>query len=236
MFGKVVVDDQRMFAVIPEVLADGGAGKWRQVLHGCCIARGGCHHDAVFHRVVFFECLNDAGHSGTFLADGDIDAKDVEALLVDDRIDSNGGLAGLPVADDQLTLSSADGDHGVDGFDARLQRLAHRLPCIHPGRDNLDAGRKRRLDRPFAIDRLPDCIYHTTDQGFADRNLRNTSRALDRIAFLHPNVIAHEYGADIIFFKVQRDSIEAAGELKHFTGHGSVKAIDLGNPVSDLND
>src|SRR3546814_3363334 len=47
--------------------------------------------------------------------------------LVDDRVDGDGGLAGLPVADDQLALAAADGGHGVDGLDAGLQRLVHRL-------------------------------------------------------------------------------------------------------------
>ena len=62
MLGEVVIDDQRMFAVIPEVLADGCTGEGRQVLHGRRIARGGRHHDAVFHRVVLFKRLDDACH------------------------------------------------------------------------------------------------------------------------------------------------------------------------------
>ena len=39
----------------------------------------------------------------------------------------DGGLAGLPVADDQLALAAADGGHGVDGLDAGLHRLLDRL-------------------------------------------------------------------------------------------------------------
>jgi hypothetical protein len=30
--------------------------------------------------------------------------------------DGNGGLAGLLVVDDEFTLATADGDHGVDGL------------------------------------------------------------------------------------------------------------------------
>ena len=36
--------------------------------------------------------------------------------LVDDRIDGNGSLAGLTVADDQLALATTDGNHGVNDF------------------------------------------------------------------------------------------------------------------------
>src|SRR6185295_15851520 len=136
------------------------------------------------------------------LADGDIDTKDVEALLIDNGIDGIGGLAGLPVADDQLTLSAADGDHGVDGLDARLQGFAHRLACIQPRRHNFNPRRELRFDRALAIDGLADCVDYTPDERFSHRNLCNASRALDRIAFLHPDVITHEHGTDIVFFKI----------------------------------
>jgi hypothetical protein len=48
------------------------------------------------------------------------------SLLVDDRVDRDGGLAGLAVADDELALAAADRDHGVDGLDAGLHRLVAR--------------------------------------------------------------------------------------------------------------
>ena len=47
--------------------------------------------------------------------------------LVDDRVDRDRGLAGLPVTDDQLALATADRRHRVDRLDAGLQRLLHRL-------------------------------------------------------------------------------------------------------------
>ena len=48
------------------------------------------------------------------------------AALVEDSVDGDGGLTGLTVADDELTLTTADRDHGVDGQQASLNRLAHR--------------------------------------------------------------------------------------------------------------
>ena len=61
------------------------------------------------------------------LADGDVEAENALALLVDDRVDRDGGLAGLAVADDELALTAADRDHRVDGLDAGLERLLDRL-------------------------------------------------------------------------------------------------------------
>ena len=62
------------------------------------------------------------------MADGDVDAVEffgfvfgvdfVPGLLVEDRVEGDGGFAGLTVANDEFSLASADGDHGVDGFEA----------------------------------------------------------------------------------------------------------------------
>ena len=96
------------------------------------------HHDGVIHGAVVFERLHHLRDRRALLADGDIDADHVAALLVDDGVESDGGLAGLAVADDQLALAAADGDHGVDGLDAGLQRLFHGLAVDHAGRQALD--------------------------------------------------------------------------------------------------
>ena len=40
-------------------------------------------------------------------------------LLVEDGVDGDGRLAGLAVADDQLSLTTADGNEAVDGLQSR---------------------------------------------------------------------------------------------------------------------
>ena len=148
LLGKVVIHDEGMTARVAEVLADGGAGERRIVLqggrvrggggdddgvvHGGRIRGGGGHDDGVVHRAVVAEGLDDAGYGGALLADGHIDAVDRIPFqeivpLVDDGVDRQGSLAGLAVADDELTLAAADRNHRVDGLEARLQRLVHGL-------------------------------------------------------------------------------------------------------------
>ncbi len=61
-------------------------------------------------------------------------------FLVDDRVNRQGGFAGLAVANDQFALSASDRDHGINGFDTGLDRV-----CPHPaGRSR--QGRSVRLD------------------------------------------------------------------------------------------
>ena len=83
----------------------------------------------VLHGVGVGETLDNLGDGGSLLSDGDVDAVEllllvsglVEALLVDDGVDGDGGLAGLTIADDQLTLATTDGHQRVDGLDASLK-------------------------------------------------------------------------------------------------------------------
>ena len=90
---------------------------------------------------------------------------DALALLVDDRVERDGGLAGLAVADDQLALAAADRDHGVDALMPGLERLA----CT--GWRSTTPGAMRSIgrglgggDRALAVDRLAERVDHAADQ------------------------------------------------------------------------
>src|SRR5205814_9532267 len=106
------------------------------------------------------------------------------ALLVDDRIQGDRGLARLAVADDELALAAADRHHRVDRLDARLQRLDDRLALDHARGLELDVAERVRADRTLAVDRRADRVDDTADHGFADRHRRDAIRALDPVAFL----------------------------------------------------
>ena len=51
----------------------------------------------------------------------------VETLLIDNGINGDGSLTCLTVANDQLTLSTTDRNHRVDGLQSSLQRLLNGL-------------------------------------------------------------------------------------------------------------
>ena len=101
-------------ATVAEVLADGGSGKGSIVLHGGRVGGGSADDDGIRQRTMFLEVLHQCGYCRGLLADGYIDAIDgfaclVEATLIDNGIDSDGGLSSLTVADDKLTLATAIG-------------------------------------------------------------------------------------------------------------------------------
>src|SRR5205823_13028239 len=105
-----------------EELAHGASREGRDVLERRRI-RGPRDNDrGVFHGAVLLERRDDLGNARFLLSDRDVDAEEVEPLLVDDRVDRDRALAGLTIADDQLALSATDREHRIDRLDARLHR------------------------------------------------------------------------------------------------------------------
>ena len=152
LLGQVVEDDQDVLAGVHPVLADGRPGVGRHVLVAGRIRGRSVHDRGVGHRAGLVQHTSQRGYGRALLTDGDVDAADllfrIATLpgrpLVDDRVDGNGGFAGLAVADDQLPLTPADRDHGVDGLDAGLQRLADLLAIHHARRLELKRTPARR--------------------------------------------------------------------------------------------
>src|SRR5688572_3144863 len=132
---QVVEDDQDVLALVHPVLADGRAGVRGEVLEAGRVGRRGRDDRRVLERTGLLQRAAHGRDGGALLADGDVDAADLlvhvarapVVALVDDRVDGQGGLARLAVADDQLTLTTADRGHGVDGLVAGLHRLVDRL-------------------------------------------------------------------------------------------------------------
>ena len=195
--------------------------------------------DGVFERARVAQLLDHRGHGRALLPDGDVDADDAGALLVDDGVDRDGGLPGAAVADDQLALAAADGDHGVDGLDAGLERLLDRLPDDDAGRHHLDLAGGRRLDRPPAVHRAAERVDHAAQHGGAGGHLEQPARPADLVALLQLEVVAEDRRTDVVLLQVEHQPRHGlAGflrrELEHLARHRRLKAVDAGDAVADL--
>jgi hypothetical protein len=116
---QVVVDNQSVHSVVSEVLSDGASRVGSQELKRSCIRCSGSNNDGVSKSTVVFKDLHNVGHSGPLLSNGDVNAVESlgsitsslkERLLVEDGVNSNGRLASLSISDDQLTLTSSNGN------------------------------------------------------------------------------------------------------------------------------
>src|SRR5438046_857901 len=182
------------------------------------------------------ENLDHLRHGRALLPDRDVEAVHVLALLVEDRVHADRGLAGPAVADDQLALAAPDRDHRVDGLEPGLERLLHR-PAVHDARGiPLDRPELLGVDRALAVHRLAERVDDAARQGLADRHLGDPVRALDDVAFLDELVVAEEHRADLVLLEVEDHPDDVAGELEQLTRHRLLEPVDAGDAVADLDD
>ena len=211
-------------------------------MHRRGVGRGRRDHDRVLHRAVLFQRADELGDRRALLPNRNIDAielpalivPDIGALLVEDRVDDHRGLAGLPVADDELALPSADRDQGVDRLETRLHRFVHRLARDDPRRLHIDAAALGRVDRPLAVDRVAEAIHDSAKQRVTDRHVHDRARAGNRVALADRAVLAEDHDADIVGFEIERHAPDTGvRKLDHLAGHHVLQAIDAGDTVAD---
>src|SRR6266545_1216161 len=244
LLGQVVEDDQHVLAGVHPVLADRRAGVGRQVLEAGRVGRGRGDDRRVLQRAVLLQRALDRRDGGGLLTDRHVDATDLllrvagapVVPLVDDRVDGDRGLAGLAVADDQLTLTPADRRHGVDRLDARLQRLLDALAGHHVRRQELQLPELLVLDVAQPVDRLAERVDHPAEERVPDRYRQHPAGALDPLALLDTGGVAEHHDADLAHIEVQRDTEGAVVELQQLVGHRRGQPLDVGDAVTRVGD
>ena len=227
---------QRVLPVVEEVLAHRAAGERRHPLDRRGLLGGRGDDDRVLHRARVAQPLDDLRDRRALLADRDVDADDVAAALVQDRVDRDRGLARRAVADDELALAAADRDHRVDRLEARLQRLLHRLALDDAGRLELERAALGRLDRAEPVERVAERVDDAAEQALADRDAHDLARAAHGLALLHVLPLAEERRADVVLLEVERDAGDAVLELEPLERDAVLEAVDAGDAVADLED
>ena len=236
MLGQVVIDAERVLAVVEEVLAHRAARVRSDELdRGGLVGRSG-DDDGVVHRAGVFEHLLELDDGRHALADRHVDADDVRVLVVDDRVDRDRGLAGLAVADDQLALAAADRDHAVDRLEPRLKRLDDRLALDDAGSLELGGARLGRVDLALVVKRAPERVDHAAEELLADGDLEELAGALDLVALDDLVPLAEEHGADVVLLEVEGEARHVMGQLEHLERHAVLEAMDASDAVCDLKD
>ena len=232
VLGQVIIHTQHILALGQEIFAHGTACIGGNILQGCQLGGGCGYHNGIAHGTCLFQGFHHVCHSGALLPDGNVDADHVLVMLIDDGVQGNGGLAGLPVADNQLTLSSADGDHGINGLDACLQGLVYGLSCNNAGSHLLHRSGFISQNGALAVNGLSQGIDHSAQQFLPYGNGYDPAGTLDRSTFLDVPIRAEHNGTYKILFQVQRHTLHAAFKLQQLTGHTLVQAVNGGDAVA----
>ena len=236
MLGQIVDDDQRVLAVIPEILGDRETRERRDPLQSGRGRRRGDDKDAALGGAVLLHRFDDPPHRGRALADRHIDADDVRVLLIDDRIDADCRLAGGPVTDDQLALAAPDREQGVDHQNARIHRLGHEIAIDNGGRRALDRHLRFGLYRLVTVERPAERIDDAAEQSWSDRDPDDLAGPGHPRSRLDGLAVIEQDGADRVGIEGQRKPHSPAVEAQKLVEAGVRQAGDESDPVADAFD
>ena len=212
-----------VLAVVSEPLAHGTPREGCEVLKRRSLGRGSRNHDRIFECVILLEGLHKLCNRRSLLADGNVDTVEllifvlavVPSLLVEDRVKGDGRLAGLTVTDDELTLATANGHHGVNGLQASLHGLVHGAPGENTGSLKGGATTLRGLDRTLAVDRVSEGIDDTAKELGANGHVHDLARAFHGVTLLDETIVTEDGNTDVVGFQVKTHAANAGGEFHH---------------------
>lgn len=172
LLGQIVVDDDGVAAVVTEPLTHGTTSEGSDVLQGGGLGGGSSNNNGVLHGVVLLKGLDELSDSGTLLTNGNVDTVEllgllagvVPTLLVEHGVESDGSLTGLTVTNDQLTLTTANGHHGVDTLHTSLHGLVDGLTGKNTGGLELSTALLRGVDGTLAVNGVTKSVDDTAEQ------------------------------------------------------------------------
>ena len=221
-----------------DVLASVLNKRWRMLSIRTGLRRGCGNDDAVLHGIVLLKRLHKLRNGRSLLADGDVDAVKlktlvgafVPSLLIQHGVESDGSLASLTIADDKLTLSTANRHHGVDGLETGLHWLVDRAARQDTWSLHLGTALLGGLDWALSVDWISKSVDDTTEHSFADWNIdlscvldmfrhvfgvgetHNLSSTLDGLAFLDQSIGTEQHNTDLTGFEVHAHALDARCE------------------------
>src|SRR5690606_28517052 len=137
VFTKIVVNDQRVLTVVAEILSHAGSGIRRKILQWRRIRGASRNNNSLFHHAFTLEALYQTSNLTHLLTDGNVDVDNAGVLLVlvDHRVDCDGGFTSLAVADDKFALATANRDHRIDGNNSGHHWFVNVLALQHTRSD-----------------------------------------------------------------------------------------------------
>lgn len=212
--------------------------EWGNVLQRGGLGGSSGNNDGVLHGVVLLERLDELGNGGSLLADGDVDTVEllglvvgvVPSLLVEDGIETNGSLAGLTVTNDELTLATADGNHGVDGLETSLYGLVDGLSGQNARGLQLGTALLLGVEGALAVNGVTESVDDTAEQLRTNGNIDlramlvlhggqtmlgksyNLASSLDGLTLPDRSVGTEQHDTDLASLEVHAHALDARGE------------------------
>ncbi len=125
---------------------------------------------------------------------------------------------------------------GVDGLEAGLHGLVHRLARDNTGSLELDSLSLVGDDGTLTVDGLTESIDDAAKHAGANWHVDDGTGSLDNISFLNFSIVTKHDNTNVVGFEVKGHTLDAGVELHHLTGLDLGETEDTGNTVTDGDD
>mmetsp|Transcript_2781 Transcript_2781/g.4206 ORF Transcript_2781/g.4206 Transcript_2781/m.4206 type:complete len:523 (+) Transcript_2781:251-1819(+) len=234
LLGKIVVKDYGVLSVVTEVLSHGGSGVGGKKLKRSRVGSGGSNNDAVVHGLLLIKLSYELSNGGSLLSNSDVDTGKglLLGLLVNNGINGDGSLSSLTISNNQLTLSTSNGDQGINGLESGKHRLGNGLPGNDTGGLYLSTGACAVVKGSSSIDGLTNSVNNTSKKLGSNGNVYDGSGTLDSVSLQNITIISEDNHSYVILLKVEGHTTKSAGEDNHFSGLYVGKTVNTGDTIS----
>ena len=243
LLGKVIVDDDGVAAVVTEPLTHGTTSEGSKVLQRSSLGSSSSNDNGVLHGVVLLKGLDELSNGGTLLTDSNVDTVEllalvgsvVPTLLVQHGIKGDSGLTSLTVTNDQLTLTTANRNHGVDTLQTSLDGLVDGTTGQDTRGLELSTALGLGVEGALAVDWVTQSVDDTAEKLRTDGDINlvssvsifsishhltsktthNLSGTLDGLTLLDETVGTEKHNTDLAGFQVHAHALDARGEPDH---------------------
>lgn len=144
-------------------------------------------------------------------------------------------MAVLPVcrvADDQLPLSPSDGEHGIDGEQARLHRRVYRLAVNDAGGRGLNEQIALRRNVALPVNGHTQRVHHPAQKAVPYRDTGGLTCAADDAAGFNGLTAAEQDAAYTIRPQILYHALHTGGKLQNFSVGRVLQSADGGDLVT----
>mmetsp|Transcript_14101 Transcript_14101/g.21184 ORF Transcript_14101/g.21184 Transcript_14101/m.21184 type:complete len:284 (+) Transcript_14101:923-1774(+) len=223
-----------MLAIVTEVFSHGGTSVRGQELKRSRVGSGSGNDDAVVHGTLIIKLSDKLCNGGSLLSNTNVNTGEgvLLGLLVNDGINSNGSLTSLTITNNQLTLTTSNGDKGIHSLKPGKHRLGHRLTRDNSGGLHLSTRALAVIQTGTPINGLTNTINNTSQKLRSDGNIDNGTGTLDGVSLKNITIVTENHNSHIVLFQVKSHPAKTAGEHNHLSGLDIGKSVNTGNTIS----
>ena len=181
---------------------------------------------------MFLQSRYDLSYCGSFLSDCNIDTDYIFAFLVQNGIQCNGSLTCLSVTDDQLTLATADREHGVNGKNTCFQRNCYRFSLNDPRCRILYRTIPVCLNLAFTIDRCSQSIYNPSDKSVTYRHTCLFLGSCHLCSFFDSCIFTEQDTSDAVCTDILNHTFQTILKGYNLAIHSMINTMYRGDTIS----